>query len=72
MLDGKFLYIAAAVATAVAVILTLLDKLYSVFIIDVSPATAMILASMGLLHFAVIVLAIYNRIEINNSGSEKS
>lgn len=70
MIDRQTIEIAATIGGAVAVVLTVMSGLYTVFSDDLSSLGAMVIAAMGLILFALLVLAIDNRLRINEMESE--
>lgn len=65
MIDRQLMLVAGTVAGTLAVSLALLSALYSLFSPDMSSAEAIALGVMGLTLFALLILALDNRIKLN-------
>lgn len=65
MIDRQMVMIAGSVAGATAVSVTLLSSIYSVFREELGTTGAIIIATMGLVLFALLVLSITNRVKLN-------
>jgi hypothetical protein len=71
-MDRQLLTVTGAVGTAAGVTVTLLSGLYTLFYPDVNSIGAIVLASMALLLLAILILAIDNRIRINQAGGDEN
>ncbi|MCG1001899.1 MULTISPECIES: hypothetical protein [Halobacterium] len=73
MVDKQLLVIAGAIAGALAISITLLGRVYGVFLDSIGATGAIVLSTMALTLYALLVLSIDNRIRINQMkrGDEK-
>lgn len=72
MFDRDDVVIAGAVAAAIPVVIGILSGLYTLFVSDVSEVGAIVIAAMGLVLFAVLLLAVANRFKIKKIGGEEA
>lgn len=71
MIDRQLLVVTGTVGTAAAASITLLSGLYTLFHPTINSLGSLVIASMALLLLAVLILAIDNRIRMNEMGDEK-
>lgn len=71
MFEKQTLTIVGVVATGTGVVLTMLGKMVSLFENDISTMGAVVLAGMGGLLIAILVLALDNRIKVKKMMEEK-
>lgn len=65
MVDEQLVVIAGSVAGALAVSVTLIGRLYGVFLDSLGTVGAIVISLMALGLYALLVLSIANRIKIN-------
>ena len=65
MVDKQLVFIAGSIAGALAISVTLLGRMYDVFLESIGPTGAIVLSTMALSLYALLVLSIDNRIKIN-------
>lgn len=65
MVDKQIMVIAGSVAGALAISVTLLGRVYSVFLDSIGATGAIIISTIALALYALLVLSIDNRIRIN-------
>ena len=73
MVDKQLVMISGSVAGALAVSVTLIGRVYGVFLDSIGATGAIVVSTMALALFALLVLSIDNRIKINqmNGGEEE-
>jgi Na+(H+)/acetate symporter ActP len=67
MVDKQLVTIAGAIAGAVMVSVTLIGRVYGVFSDRIGAEGAIVISVMGLVLYALLVLAVDNRIKINQT-----
>jgi len=65
MVDKQFVVVAGAVAGALAISVTLLGRVYGVFLKSIGATGAIVISTMALALYALLVLSIDNRVRIN-------
>lgn len=65
MVDKQLVVIAGSVAGALAISVTLLGRVYGVFLDSIGANGAIVISTMALALYALLVLSIDNRIKVN-------